>query len=92
MAGGMNWVEVLDRQQLQAATDLAASDSSPHVEWLFIRDARSLLNAGEYRRAVIDACRPFERLKDFPKVARASPELRKQVAEKFADVLKKIGS
>jgi UbiD family decarboxylase len=42
-------------------------------------------------RAVIDACRPYERLKDFPKVARASPELRKQVAEKFADVLKKIG-
>ncbi len=42
-------------------------------------------------RAVIDACRPFERLKDFPKVARASPELRKQVAAKFADVLGKIG-
>jgi len=32
-------------------------------------------------RAVIDACRPYERLKDFPLVARASPELRKQVAE-----------
>jgi hypothetical protein len=23
---------------------------------LFIRDARSLLNAGEYRRAIVDAC------------------------------------
>ncbi|HEY6254991.1 MAG TPA: UbiD family decarboxylase [Xanthobacteraceae bacterium] len=42
-------------------------------------------------RAVIDACRPFERLKDFPKVARASPQLRRQVAEKFADILGKIG-
>ena len=40
---------------------------------------------------MIDACRPFERLKDFPMVAKASPELRKQVAEKFADVLKTIG-
>jgi UbiD family decarboxylase len=43
-------------------------------------------------RAVIDACRPYERLKDFPMVAKASPELRQRVAEKFADVLKKIGA
>jgi len=43
-------------------------------------------------RAVIDACRPFERLKDFPTVARASPELVKLVHEKFADVLAKIGA
>jgi len=42
-------------------------------------------------RAVIDACRPFERLKDFPRVARASPELRRKVAEKFAEILGKIG-
>ncbi len=42
-------------------------------------------------RAVIDACRPFERLKDFPRVARASPELRRKVTEKFAEVLKASG-
>ena len=42
-------------------------------------------------RAVIDACRPFERLKDFPPVARASPELRSRVQEKFAAVLTKLG-
>ena len=47
--------------------------------------------AAQMRRAVIDACRPYERLKDFPMVARASPELRRKVAEKFADVLGKIG-
>jgi len=41
---------------------------------------------------VIDACRPFERLQDFPKVARASPELVKAVSEKFADILSKIGA
>jgi len=41
-------------------------------------------------RAVIDACRPFERLKDFPPVARASPELVKQVSEKFAHILAKL--
>lgn len=60
MTGGMNWVEVLDRQRIQAAMDLAASNSSPHVEWLFLRDARSLLNAREYRRVVIDACTAAE--------------------------------
>jgi UbiD family decarboxylase len=42
-------------------------------------------------RAIIDACRPFERLKDFPMVARASPELTRKVKEKFSDILGKIG-
>jgi UbiD family decarboxylase len=42
-------------------------------------------------RAVIDACRPFERLKEFPPVAQASPELVERVKKKFADVLGKIG-
>ena len=35
--------------------------------------------------AMIDACRPFERLKDFPKVASASPELKRRVAERTAE-------
>ena len=55
-------------------------------------DPRIAHGSSHNSRAVIDACRPFERLKDFPKVARASPELRKQVAAKFADVLAKIGA
>jgi 4-hydroxy-3-polyprenylbenzoate decarboxylase len=42
-------------------------------------------------RAIIDACRPFERRADFPVVARASPELREGVRTKFADILAKIG-
>ena len=42
-------------------------------------------------RAIIDACRPFERLRDFPRVARASPQLTQQVKEKFADILARIG-
>jgi 4-hydroxy-3-polyprenylbenzoate decarboxylase len=40
-------------------------------------------------RAIIDTCRPFERLKDFPKVSRASPEMLARVEEKFADLLAK---
>jgi 4-hydroxy-3-polyprenylbenzoate decarboxylase len=39
-------------------------------------------------RGIIDACRPFERLKDYPPVVKASKELREKVAAKFAAVLK----
>ncbi|HZF20250.1 MAG TPA: UbiD family decarboxylase [Burkholderiales bacterium] len=41
-------------------------------------------------RAVIDACRPYEMLKDFPPVARATPELRARIEAKFRDVLSKL--
>ena len=41
-------------------------------------------------RAVIDACRPYERLKEFPPVARASKELLAEVSAKFADVLARV--
>jgi UbiD family decarboxylase len=41
-------------------------------------------------RGLIDACRPFERIKDFPPVVGATPELRARVAAKFAEMLSKI--
>src|SRR6266853_757311 len=41
-------------------------------------------------RAVIDACRPFKMLKDFPPVARASPDLRRTTEAKFRDILSKL--
>jgi 3-polyprenyl-4-hydroxybenzoate decarboxylase len=34
-------------------------------------------------RGLIDACRPYDMLKDFPPVVKASAELRAQVAQKF---------
>jgi hypothetical protein len=34
---------------------LAANGTQPPYEWLFIRDARSLVSAKQYRRAVIDS-------------------------------------
>jgi 4-hydroxy-3-polyprenylbenzoate decarboxylase len=45
---------------------------------------------GEFvsNRAVMNACRPYARLKaDYPKVARASPDVLSKVKEKFADLL-----
>src|SRR5439155_8005006 len=43
-------------------------------------------------RAVIDVCRPFERIKDFPLVAWASHALRRQVTENSAAVLGDISA
>jgi hypothetical protein len=41
--------------------------------------SKALMNS----RAVIDACRPYEWMKDFPEVAETSPELRRAVLERF---------
>jgi 4-hydroxy-3-polyprenylbenzoate decarboxylase len=38
-------------------------------------------------RAIIDACRPFEWMKDFPPVAESSPELRKKVFDKWKTII-----
>jgi 4-hydroxy-3-polyprenylbenzoate decarboxylase len=38
-------------------------------------------------RAVIDACRPFEWLKDFPPVAESSPELRQKIYDKYKKLI-----
>jgi hypothetical protein len=48
-------VDVLDHRTLTACMALAANGSQPPDAWLLIRDARSLVNARQYRRAVIDA-------------------------------------
>ena len=36
-------------------------------------------------RAIIDACRPFDRLEDFPSVARATEESKNKVRKKWPD-------
>jgi len=43
-------------------------------------------------RAIIDACRPFEMLGEFPPVVRASAELREQVLRKFDKQLRRSGA
>jgi len=58
--------------------------------WSGPLDPRIARGTASNSRAVIDACRPFERLADFPPVARASKELLAEVGIKFADVLSKV--
>ncbi|MFB3884270.1 MAG: UbiD family decarboxylase [Thermodesulfobacteriota bacterium] len=41
-------------------------------------------------RAVIDACIPYERINDFPPVARTTPEFRKVILEKYSVLMKEL--
>lgn len=42
---------------------------------------------GHSSRAVIDACRPYEWMSDFPPVAESSPTVRRAAEEKWAEIL-----
>jgi hypothetical protein len=42
---------------------------------------------GHSSRAVIDACRPYEWMKDFPPVAESSPEVRRAAEAKWGKIL-----
>ena len=53
-------VDHLDDPTLTRCMALAATGTEPPDEWLFIRDARSLVNAKQYRRAAIDSCTAAE--------------------------------
>ena len=53
-------VDIIDHRTLTACLTLAAGQTKPPLEWLFIRDARALATAKEYRRAAIDACTASE--------------------------------
>jgi 4-hydroxy-3-polyprenylbenzoate decarboxylase len=39
-------------------------------------------------RAVVDACRPYDWRDEFPKVAEASPELKRKIEEKWPHLYK----
>jgi hypothetical protein len=53
-------VDRIDDSTLTRCMALAAKGTQPPLEWLFMRDARSLVNAQQNRRAVIDACTAAE--------------------------------
>ena len=50
----------LEPHDLQACATATGIQGAPPAEWLFIRDARSLLKFGQNRRAVIDAATAAE--------------------------------
>ena len=58
--------------------------------WSGPLDPRIPRGAATNSRGIVFACRPYEMIKDFPPVARASKELRAKVEEKFKDALSKL--
>ena len=50
----------LELHGLQACATATGNHGAPSTEWVFIRDARSLLNGGQHRRALIDAATAAE--------------------------------
>lgn len=51
----MREFDPLDEATMTACMKLAGQGDEPPAEWTFIRDARSAVISGDYRRAVIDA-------------------------------------
>jgi 4-hydroxy-3-polyprenylbenzoate decarboxylase len=69
--------------------------SNPEIDIEIIRRSWSgsldpiipMAQRGLSSRAIIDACRPYEWLKDFPPVAESSPEVRRAAQEKWGKIL-----
>jgi 4-hydroxy-3-polyprenylbenzoate decarboxylase len=69
--------------------------SNPEIDIEIIRRSWSgaldpiipMAQRGLSSRAIIDACRPYEWLKDFPPVAESSPEVRKAAEAKWGKIL-----
>ena len=77
------------RALIAAAAALLAAVCAGAQTWSGPLDPRLPKGTTWNSRGIIDACRPFEMLKDYPPVVKASRELRDKVAAKFARELKR---
>ena len=57
--------------------------------WSGALDPRKRVGDNFNSRAIVDACRPFDWIKEFPPVAESSPELHKKTIEKWGHLLKR---
>ena len=57
--------------------------------WSGALDPRKRKGDNHNSRAIVDACRPFEWMKDFPPVAESSPALREKTLEKWGHLLRR---
>jgi UbiD family decarboxylase len=90
--------EDIDPSNLQEVMWAVATRSDPEVDIDIIRRGMGSKNdpmfvayrsAAPYNsKAIIDACRPYDHLHDFPAVAEASKELQEQVRAKWRHLLK----
>ena len=88
--------EDIDPANLQEVMWAVATRTDPDIDIDIIRRGMGSKNdpmSIAYRydapfssKAIIDACRPFEHLADFPRVAEASKELQEKVKAKWKDL------
>jgi UbiD family decarboxylase len=57
--------------------------------WSGALDPRKRKGDNFTSRAIVDACRPYEWIKDFPPVAESSPELHRKTVEKWGHLLRR---
>ncbi len=87
--------EDIDPSDLQDVAWALCTRSDPANDIEFIRRAWSsqvdpLLREGEptyNSRAIIDACKPYEWIDEFPKTVQSSPEFRKSLKDKWGEIL-----
>ncbi|HZN24394.1 MAG TPA: UbiD family decarboxylase [Burkholderiales bacterium] len=89
--------EDIDPSNLQEVMWAVATRTDPEIDIDIIKRGMGSKNdpmfiAYPYQapfssKAIVDACRPFEHLANFPPVAEASKELQEKVREKWKDVL-----
>lgn len=89
--------EDIDPANLQEVMWAVATRTDPEIDIDIIRRGMGSKNdpmsiaypyaAPLSSKAIIDACRPFEHLADFPAVAEASKELQAKVKDKWKDIL-----
>jgi UbiD family decarboxylase len=89
--------EDIDPSNLQEVMWAVATRSDPEVDIDIIRRGMGSKNDPMYvayrdaapysSKAIIDACRPYDHLADFPEVAEASPALQDAVRAKWKDLL-----
>lgn len=89
--------EDIDPSNLQEVMWAVATRTDPAVDIDIIRRGMGSKNDPMFvaypyaapfsSKAIVDACRPYEHLEEFPAVAEASRELQEQVRKKWRDVL-----
>lgn len=82
----------LTNAQLNRCMALAGGATRPPEAWLMLRDARSLLNTGEYRRAVLDAGTAAEIALTAKLDAHLTANTSADIAEALMDKYKMLGA
>ncbi|MBI4488144.1 MAG: hypothetical protein HY694_03585 [Deltaproteobacteria bacterium] len=75
------------REWLETITYFFTGHNSDQLDPMMPPEVRERKGSYEFNRIIIDACRPFDRIKDFPPVAVFGEEWRQKIRKKWGDHL-----